>query len=61
MRSDIRIDRRRTAAAELATGKFWCTSSAHMAKGDPVIVHGRKVCAACAAKRNKVIKEKTRG
>lgn len=56
-----REERRLTAAAERATGQFYCSSSAHMATGTPVIIRGRKVCQACAAQRKKVLKEKNRG
>ena len=46
-----REERRLTAAAERATGQFRCTSSAHWATGEPVIIRGRKICQACAAQR----------
>ena len=53
---DARIDRHNTAAAERATGKFWCASSAHFAAGEFVTVRGRKMCAACAAQRQSSLK-----
>lgn len=42
-----------TAAAERATGQFHCASSNHFATGAPVVVRGRKMCQACAAKRRR--------
>jgi hypothetical protein len=56
-----RLERKQTAAVEQATGQFYCSSSAHMATGTPVIIRGRKVCQACADQRKKVLKEKARG
>ncbi len=56
-----REERRLTAAAERATGQFHCSSSAHWATGEPVIIRGRKVCQACAAKRRKTLKGKAHG
>lgn len=56
-----REERRLTAAAERATGQFYCTSSNHFAAGAPVIIRGRKVCQVCADQRNKALKEKARG
>ncbi|TPG50704.1 hypothetical protein EAH75_04500 [Rhodanobacter glycinis] len=50
-------DRRLTAVADRATGKFYCSSSAHRAIGTPVIIRGRKVCQACADKRRRVLME----
>ncbi|CAM5588893.1 hypothetical protein [Rhodanobacter lindaniclasticus] len=55
-----RADRRRTAAAERATGQFYCSSSGHFATGDPIIVRGRKVCQACAHQRKQALKEMLR-
>lgn len=46
-----RLERKQTAAAELATGQFHCGSSNHFATGTPVIIRGRKVCQACADQR----------
>lgn len=54
-------ERRLTAAADRATGKFYCSSSAHRASGPHVMVNGRKVCQACADKRRRVLLEKANG
>jgi hypothetical protein len=54
-------ERRLTAAADRATGKFYCSSSAHRATGPYVLVNGRKVCQACADKRRRVLMEKANG
>lgn len=56
-----RADRRLTAAADRATGKFYCSSSAHRSIGTPVIINGRKVCQACADKRRLVLMGKANG
>lgn len=56
-----REDRRMTAATERVTGHFYCSSSAHMATGTPVIIRGRKVCRGCADQRRRILKEKARG
>lgn len=56
-----REDRRLTAVADRATGKFYCSSSAHRASGPYVIVNGRKVCQACADKRRLVLMGKAHG
>lgn len=56
-----RTERQQTAAVNRFTGKFWCSSSAHMAAGEPVMVNGRQICSSCAAKRQRVMKGKARG
>lgn len=56
-----REERRLTAVTERATGTFHCSSSNHRAKGQPVIIRGRKVCQACADQRKKVLKGRAHG
>lgn len=53
--------RRLTKVTDRATGTFLCSSSNHRAKGEPVIVRGRKVCAACNERRLEHTKGKARG
>lgn len=55
---DQREEQRTTAAVDRATGSFYCSSSAHRAHGQPVIIRGRKVCQACAAQRQQVLQHR---
>jgi len=56
-----RAEQNLTAAVSRATGKFWCSSSAHFATGVPVMIKGRRVCAKCADQRRQVLKGNARG
>jgi hypothetical protein len=56
-----RIERKQTAAADQITGQFHCGSSNHFATGTPVIIRGRKVCQACAAKRRQRLAASRKG
>lgn len=61
MTAQQREERRLTAVADRATGKFYCSSSAHRASGPYVMVNGRKVCQPCADKRRRALLEKANG
>lgn len=56
-----RQQRRRTDAAERATGQFYCSSSNHFTTGDYQLLRGRKICATCAAKRRKLLRRPSDG
>lgn len=59
--ASARQQRRRTAAAERATGQFYCSSSSHFTTGDYQLLRGRKICANCAAKRIKLLRRPSDG